>query len=158
MKQEETALQIKNRIDGKVALVGIGNPLRGDDGFGPKLIEALKGGGLKASLFDCGTAPENYIIPILDSSPSTVILLDAADFGSLPGVVGVFDMREVERISFSTHNTSPRLLADLFRTGNSALNIFMVVAQPRNIAFGENLSDEMKKAIETLSGIFLEIL
>jgi hydrogenase 3 maturation protease len=158
MKQEETALQIKNRIDGKVALVGIGNPLRGDDGFGPKLIEALKEGGLKVSLFDCGTAPENYIIPILDSSPSTVILLDAADFGSQPGAVGVFDMHEVENVSFSTHNTSPRLLADLFRTGNSALNIFMVVAQPRNIAFGENLSDEMKKAIETLSGIFLEIL
>lgn len=154
---EEVASEIQRRIRGVVVLVGIGNPLRGDDGFGPKLISALKGT-VAAELFDCGTAPENYIIPILNANPGTVVFLDAADFGRPPGEISVFDMSEISGISFSTHNTSPRLLADLFRTGDSKLNIFMVVVQPKNLSFGENLSAEVKAGIERLRGIFSKLL
>ena len=154
---EEISAKIKSRIKGNVTLVGIGNPLRGDDGFGPKLIEALKGS-VKAAIFDCGTAPENYIIPILNSNPDTVILLDAADFRGSPGDIGVFNMEEISNMGFSTHNSSPRLLADLFKTGDAGLNIFMVVMQPKNISFGENLSDEMKRGIERLKKVFLKVL
>jgi hydrogenase 3 maturation protease len=121
------------------------------------LIEALKGK-VAACLFDCGTAPENYIIPILNSNPDTVILLDAADFGRAPGDIDVFEMSEVLSVGFSTHNSSPRLLADLFKIGKSDLNIFMVVTQPKNISFGENLSDEIKRSIEYLKDIFTKIL
>ncbi len=154
---KDVASSIKKRLTGSVALVGIGNPLRGDDGFGPKLIEALKGG-VKAVIFDCGTAPENYIIPILNSNPGTVILLDAADFRASPGDIGVFSMEDISSMSFSTHNSSPRLLADLFRTGDSKINIFMVVMQPKNISFGENLSDEVRRGIEELKDVLLKIL
>ena len=155
--EEEVASQIRRRIRGPVALVGIGNPLRGDDGLGPKLIDTLKGA-VAANLFDCGTAPENYIIPILNANPGSLVFLDAADFGSTPGAIGVFDMSEVSGISFSTHNTSPRLLADLFKTGDARLNIFMVVVQPKSISFGEGLSEEAKAAIERLKRIFSSIL
>ncbi|MDD5495957.1 MAG: hypothetical protein PHP46_02505, partial [Candidatus Omnitrophica bacterium] len=65
---EGLAQDIKKRIKGKLAIVGIGNIIRGDDGLGPKFIEMIRARRLNIHLFDCGTAPENYIFPILSSS------------------------------------------------------------------------------------------
>ena len=148
---------IKNRIKGKAAIVGIGNPLRGDDGFGPKFIEALKNKNIKAALFDCGTAPENYIFPILSTSCDTVILIDAADFGTAPGDIKVLGLNEVSNASFSTHNPSPRLFVDLLKTGRNGLNIFIISIQPKTTAFGESLSKEVKSSLDSLTGIFTGI-
>jgi len=104
----ELAPAIKSKINGKVSIVGIGNIIRGDDGLGPKLIELLKARTLGAHLFDCGTAPENYIFPILSTSCDTVILIDAADMGIAPGGIKIFALDEISNVSFSTHNPSPR--------------------------------------------------
>ena len=123
--------------------------MRGDDGFGPKLIAALRGR-TKAAVFDCGTAPENYIIPILNSSPGTVILLGAEDFKAYPGDVEVFGTDRIRDV--------PRLIVDLFRTGDSNLNIFMVAMQPKDTSFGAVLSEETKTGIEKLQRIFVKLL
>ena len=62
----------------KIVLVGIGNPLRGDDGFGPALIAALDGQ-VRAVCIDAGTAPESYAGKIIKENPDTVVFVDAAD-------------------------------------------------------------------------------
>ena len=82
---------IRAKIKGKVCIVGIGNIIRGDDGLGPKLIEFLKSRPINADLFDCGTAPENYIFPILSTSCDTVVLVDASDalVAKFPTVIGL---------------------------------------------------------------------
>lgn len=150
---------IRNKIKGRVAIVAIGNILRGDDGLGPKLIEILRtkeiGG---AGLFDCGTAPENYIFPILATSCDTVILIDAADLGLEPGSSRVFELDEIKNVSFSTHNPSPRLFTDLLRTGKENLNIFVVSVQPGSTKLGEGLSEEVLKGLDTLAGAFSKAL
>jgi hydrogenase 3 maturation protease len=147
---------IKNRIKGKVAIVGIGNILRGDDALGPKLIELLKKSRINASLFDCGTAPENYIFPILTASCETVILVDAADTGARPGEASVFDLDSIKNISFSTHNPSPRLFTDLLKTGREDINIFVVSVQPKSVRLGDPMTDEVLKGLEILAGAFSE--
>ncbi|MFA6141860.1 MAG: hydrogenase maturation protease [Candidatus Omnitrophota bacterium] len=149
---------ITNRLKGRVAIVGIGNILRGDDGLGPKLIEILKSRNAKAALFDCGTAPENYVFPILTSSSDTVILIDAADLGEAAGSVRVFELSEISNVSFSTHNPSPRLFTDLLRTGKEDLDIFVVSIQPKTTALGASLSDEVLKGLDLLAGVFCEAL
>ncbi len=145
---------IKNRINGKVAIVAIGNILRGDDGLGPKLIELLKARPIKASLFDCGTAPENYIFPILSTSCDTVILIDAADLGIAPGNAKVFDLNEIANVSFSTHNPSPRLFTDLLKTGKDNINIFVVSVQPKSTSLGAGLSEEVLRGLDILADAF----
>lgn len=150
--------ELKHRIRGVVALIGIGNIMRGDDGCGPKLIENLKKMDVKAHLFDCGTVPENYIFPILTTSCDTIILIDAADFRSAPGSIKVLSLNEISGSGLSTHNSSIRLFTDLLMTGKDDLNIFAVSIQPKQITFGEPLSDEMKSGIDALTGIFAEAL
>lgn len=149
---------IREKIKGKVAIVAIGNIIRGDDGLGPKLIELLKPKGLRAGLFDCGTAPENYIFPILTSACDTVILVDAADLGMAPGSIKIFALEEISSVSFSTHNPSPRLFTDLLKTGKDNINIFVISIQPKSAALGEPLSIEVLNGLETLAGALTEIL
>ena len=40
---DEFLSALRGRVKGKVVMLGIGNELRGDDGFGPYMIEALEG-------------------------------------------------------------------------------------------------------------------
>ena len=149
---------IKSRLRGIVAVIGIGNIMRGDDGFGPKLIENLKNRNIKANLFDCGTVPENYIFPILSTSCDTIILVDAADFRAEAGSIKVLALNEISGSGISTHDSSIRLFTDLLATGRDNLSIFAVSIQPKKIAFGEPLSDEVKSGIDVLTGIFAEAL
>lgn len=148
--------EVKSRISGIVAIIGIGNIMRGDDGCGPKLIENLKKRNVKAHLFDCGTVPENYIFPILSTSCDTIILVDAADFAAAPGSIKVLSLNNISGSGLSTHNSSIRLFTDLLMTGKDNLNIFAVSIQPKRIAFGESLSDEVKSGIDALTDILTE--
>lgn len=149
---------IRDRIKGNVAIVAMGNILRGDDALGPKLIELLKVRGVKASLFDCGTAPENYIFPILSTSCDTVILVDAADMGLKPGEIKAFGLDEIRNVSFSTHNPSPRLFTDLLMTGKDNLNIFVVSVQPKTTRLGDGLSKEVMSGLDLLADTFANLL
>ena len=149
---------IKERLKGIVTIIGIGNIMRGDDGFGPKLIENLKKRKTKANLFDCGTVPENYIFPILNTSCDTVILVDVADLKAEPGSMKVLTLGELSGAGLSTHNSSIRLFTDLLMTGKDGLNIFAVTVQPKSIAFGESLSPVVSEGVDKLTDIFVEAL
>ena len=157
-EREELISDIAKRIKGKTAIVAIGNILRGDDGLGTKLIELLRPKNLKASLFDCGTAPENYIFPILSTSCDTIVLVDAADLKSSPGTIGVFDLEKISNVSFSTHNPSPRLFTDLLSTGKEDLNIFVICIQPKSTRLGEPLSEEVLRSLDILGDVFAQVL
>ncbi len=149
---------IKERLKGIVTIIGIGNIMRGDDGFGPKLIESLGKKNTKANLFDCGTVPENYIFPILTTSCDTVILIDAADLKAQPGSMKILTLEELSGAGLSTHNSSIRLFTDLLRTGKDDLNIFAVTVQPRSIAFGQILRPAVLDSVDKLTDIFVEAL
>jgi hydrogenase 3 maturation protease len=151
-------LEIKNRIKGKVTIAGIGNIIRGDDGLGPKLIELLKARNINASLFDCGTAPENYIFPMLKSMCDTLILVDAANMAIEPGMVRVLDVDNIANISFSTHSPSPRLFIDLLKMGKEDLNVFIISVQPKDTSLGVPLSREVLKGLEALTSAISEAL
>ena len=156
LSAQEIGRAIKARIKGKVSIMGIGNIIRGDDGLGPKFIELMKARPVGANLFDCGTAPENYIFPILSTLCDTVILIDAADMSIAPGSIRIFALEEISNVSFSTHNPSPRLFTDLLRTGKDDLNIFVISIQPKTTTLGAPLSKEVLQGLETLANAFSE--
>ena len=149
---------IKDKLKGIVTIIGIGNIMRGDDGFGPKLIESLKKKNTKANLFDCGTVPENYIFPILTTRCDTVILVDVADLKTAPGSMKILALGELSGAGLSTHNSSIRLFTDLLMTGKDDLNIFAVTVQPKTIAFGESMSPAVLDSVDKLTDIFAEAL
>ena len=158
MKNSEISQAIKSRIKGKVSIVAIGNIIRGDDGLGPKFIELMKTRTAVVNLFDCGTAPENYIFPILSTLCDTVVLIDAADMSIAPGGIRIFALDEISNVSFSTHNPSPRLFTDLLKTGKDDLNIFVISIQPKATTLGAPLSKEVLEGLEILADAFSDAL
>ena len=149
---------IKNRIIGKAAIAGIGNIMRGDDGLGPKLIELLRERKVNAPLFDCGTAPENYIFPMLKSACDTLILVDAANIGLEPGEAKIIGVDDIANVSFSTHSPSPRLFIDLLKMGKEDINIFVISVQHKDTSLGSPISEEVLRGLAVLADAISEAL
>ncbi|MFH1996453.1 MAG: hydrogenase maturation protease [Candidatus Omnitrophota bacterium] len=153
----QSASREKNSTKLKVTIVGIGNPLRGDDGFGPLLIRGLAGT-VRATLIDCGMNPENYLMPIQRTDPDVIILLDTVNFNGIPGEIRVYGMEDVSKASLSTHNISVHMIAEFLKARKKDIVIFMVGIQPKGISFGETISDEARSGIELLKNILADIM
>ena len=59
----------------RIVVCGIGNLERGDDAFGPFIIQRLHEGEVLRKV-DCGLYPENYLNTIVSLSPDLVLFLD----------------------------------------------------------------------------------
>ncbi len=70
-----------------VRVIGVGNPLRGDDGVGVALVERLAAEGLPPGVeaVDAGTGGLT-LLDLLEGA-SRVVLVDAAELGRPPGSV-----------------------------------------------------------------------
>ena len=149
---------LRGELKGRVVLLGVGNRIRGDDAAGSELIEILKkrlpNKGGEIFLFDGEEVPENYLLPIADLKPNLVIIVDAVDFGSRPGTIRFFPIRQIPQGSFSTHRLSLRFVGSYLEKETQA-KIFVLGIQPKSIKLEEKLSPEVKKALRDLAN-FLE--
>jgi len=139
-----------------IVVAGIGNPIRGDDGFGPRVIKELSGK-TGATLFDCGTSPENYIGPIKRLNPDVIIFLDAVNFESAPGTIKVVPIDDVSKVSLSTHTISAYLIAELLSVGEKKAHICVVGIQPKHIGFGSEMSKEVEEGVRKTANNFIEL-
>jgi hydrogenase 3 maturation protease len=142
-------------LKGKVVIVGIGNVLRGDDGFGPLLIEKLNGT-VDALCFDAGTAPENYIGKIIQAKPDTVLFVDAVSGELNPGEYEILDKTDILGAGFTTHDLSPKMLIEFLEKETTAA-IFMLGVQPQSLVLGDGLSEPVKKALYEVEMLIREV-
>ena len=146
----------KDILKGKVVIVGIGNIMRGDDGLGPMLIEELKDK-VKAVCIDSATAPENYTGKITKERPDTILIVDAIHLELTPGEYEIMEKNEIETSGLTTHDISPKMFIDFLDNETSA-DIYMLGIQPKNISFGDEISDEVKKGIQKIAELIREAL
>src|SRR5215831_14176813 len=77
----------------KILIAGIGNVLRGDDGFGIRVIEALsKDARVTAGidLYEAGIAGIGLVQELINGYDA-LIMVDAVDQGSRPGTLFILD-------------------------------------------------------------------
>lgn len=136
----------------RVAVLGVGNRLRGDDGVGPIVIDGLREAGLNEGLFDCGTAPENYIAPALELEPEGVLFVDACAFGGHPGEFRLFSRQEIDELAMalvSTHTLPLAMTVELIALQSPA-RIALLGVQPAQVEFGLPLSPAVAAALPTI--------
>lgn len=139
---------------GKVVIVGIGNIMKGDDGFGPALIEKLSGK-VKAVCINAGNSPENYAGKIVKENPDTVLLVDAAHLDLEPGQYEILAPPEILKSGFTTHDISPRVFIDYLGSQTKA-KIFLLGVEPQNILLGDEMSEPAKKALDDIEILIRE--
>jgi hydrogenase 3 maturation protease len=138
-------------FNGKTVIVGVGNILRGDDAFGPALVETLKND-TEAICIDAGSAPENYTGKIKKEKPDTIVIADAVHLGRSPGEWDILGKDDIARSGFTTHDLSPVMFIEYLEEETGA-DIYMLAVQPGNISFGEEMSGSVKKALEEIAAL-----
>lgn len=133
--------------------MGIGNTLKSDDGFGPALVERIKHK-VSCECFDAGAAPENYLGKICKVNPDVVLFVDAADLGEPAGTIKLLKKDEILNCGLTTHDISPAMLMDYLEK-NCRAQVFMLAVQPKNLEFGEKLSEEISSALSELEELLM---
>lgn len=149
---------LKNRLKNatKIAVLGVGSELRGDDVAGMLVAEEilkLKNKKIKKGRFKVflgATAPENLTSEIKRYKPTHILMIDAADLGKKPGTIVLLKPEETTGISFSTHSLPPRIMTD-YLLANLDCEIIIIGIQPKRIDFGSRLSQEVEKAAKYIS-------
>ena len=152
--EEEFSEALAPLLERRWLLVGVGNVLRGDDGFGPFLARALDERGLPA--LDGGPAPENLTGPILRAAPEVLLLADAADFGAEPGALRLVDPAELDTGSGSTHDPGFDLLLD-YLGRNREMEVALIAAQPATLEFGAVMSPAVEDALDRAADVIASV-
>jgi hydrogenase 3 maturation protease len=136
----------------RVALVGIGNELNGDDAVGVRVVRSLAarlGPREDLLLLEAGTAPENFTGPLRRFRPDLVLLFDAASFDQPAGATMTIDWADIDGCSASTHTLPPSVFGR-FLVEELGCRLALVGIQPARLDFGEPLSAPVMAAADRL--------
>ena len=139
----------------RVLVAGVGNVLRGDDGFGVVVAQRLAAEGVSADVhvLDAGIGGIHLVHELLEPTDA-LIVVDAVDLDRPPGTVLVIrpDIRkptgrdDLADMHFATPERA-LMLADALHVLPAAT--WIVGCQPTDAdALGEGLSPEVDRAIE----------
>jgi len=154
--KNELERALRPLIGKRLALVGVGNPLRGDDGVGSLLARRMRERG-KACVFDGGSAPENCGELIAALAPETVLVVDAARCGGDAGAVRIFRSGEIAGGALSTHDQSLRVLAHYLKC-RCGCEMFILGVEPARVGIGDGLSAPVRATLDEMEAVLLEIL
>jgi hydrogenase maturation protease len=144
-------------------VIGVGNPLRGDDGVGARVAEVLAEQELPGDVEVVDGGIQGLGIVSLMEGRRRVILVDATDLGRAPGSIVRFTLEEVRLLGeaehLSIHDAGLRdalLLAKALGTLPEEVIIFGV--QPAKTEWAYGLSPEVEAELPALvEAILMEV-
>lgn len=150
----KTALKNWSLKAKRIALLGVGSELRGDDAAGLLVAQELARLKLKKRIdfkvFIGGTAPENLTGEIKRFKPTHLIIVDSADMGKKAGAVQWIDPDKVGGLSFCTHSLPVKIMAD-YLTQSIGCKIKIIGIQPKVLEFGSRFSKTIEKTVKNVS-------
>lgn len=134
-------------------ILGLGNIIMGDDGFGPRVIERLRSRRLPPSvtLLDGGTGGVD-LLPRLEGVRN-LIVVDAVDLGKAPGTVRRLTGEEMpeEQSLLSPHQAGlPGLLQLAGLTGVLPERVVLWGVQPERVEPGLELTETMAAQVDAV--------
>jgi hydrogenase maturation protease len=138
-------------VDGAVLLLGVGNPLLGDDGVGLALLEELTAVPEPGVEYvDGGTQGLALLGRI--AGKRALLIVDAVKTGAAPGTVhalqGTAAMERAGRGATTAHETNAgELLAAAALLGVAPAEIAIVGVEPERLQIGMGLTDAVRRAL-----------
>ncbi|RLF99329.1 MAG: hypothetical protein DRN49_04555 [Thaumarchaeota archaeon] len=151
----EIAKNVRNR--GPVAIIGLGNTLRRDDGIGvyvaSKLRSSLRNvGGVEVIVAE--DRVDYAAKELKELKPNLIIVIDAMEFHGSPGEVRIVKLEDIEEPYAYTHRIPIKIA---FKLMGIEAPTYVLGIQIVSRDFGEGLSEEVKVAgdevVEFLSKI-----
>jgi len=149
-----------------ICVIGIGNVLMGDDGFGPLVAERLR------CEYQCGPSVEVLDLgtPGLDLAPylfgrTLVVIADAVNADEKPGTLRIYCEADLvaHRAQLRLTDHDPGLqesLAHLRLSGEMPCELIIVGSVPESCDFGNGISAQVLRAssiaVESIAGLLIE--
>jgi hydrogenase maturation protease len=145
-------------------VIGIGNVLWADEGFGVRAVEALHAAyafPACVTLMDGGTLGLNLLEDVARSR--RVLVFDAVDYGLLPGTLKVLRDAEVPawgKAKLSPHQTGFNdVLAHAMLQGRAPETIVVIGVQPEELSdFGGSLRDCVRRRLPEAVALAAQVL
>lgn len=145
-------------------IVGVGNPLLGDEGIGPYAVRNLSRLPMPpgVDILDCGCDLLNLVS--YTDKPKKILVLDAIRAGGKPGRIYKFDFAELETIQTTTRSAHQLQTLDALRLLRkvcpclSRCEITVIGIEPKVIELSGDLSEEVRESIADLTRLVLEEL
>ncbi len=151
MPQIKNSLKHNLRTAKKIAILGVGSPLRADDAAGliicgklKKIFKENKKKG-RVRVFLGETAPENLTGQIKKFKPTHLLVIDAVDLGLATGTVKMVNLCAEDRVSFSTHRVPVGILRDYLHQ-SIGCETFLLGIQPGSTEFCGKVSAQIHKS------------
>ncbi len=163
---------------GLTVVLGIGNPLCGDDGLGCEVARLLnlpcdaadqtgartlgdeqdqqRDAATRLRVLVCEEMPENFTADVKQLHPECIILIDAVDFCGKPGEMICATTAELQSDRFNTHKPALGLLMRYLEaeTGAAAL---LIGVQPKSRTLHAGLSREVQESIGHLVALLTDM-
>jgi hydrogenase 3 maturation protease len=136
----------------RVAVVGVGHDLVGDDAAGLVVARQLQpqvDGHDHLTVMDGGTAPENQTGALRRIAPDLVLLVDAAQMNEAPGTVRWLQWQATTDLGASTHTIPPYILAT-YLVNEIGCIVVLIGIQPQSLVVDTPLSGPVQKAVTHL--------
>lgn len=142
----------------KVVILGVGGSLRRDDHIGVEVVRELEGKvPEKVDLIKAEAIPENFIEPIVNVKPSHLLIVDAALLNRPPGSVMLVGPDKIRGVPVSTHALPLSILCD-YVSKETGAKVALLAINPKDTGFGEDLTEELKEALEEVVTLLAEAL
>ncbi|HWQ04329.1 MAG TPA: hydrogenase maturation protease [Longilinea sp.] len=143
----------------RLALLGIGNELNGDDAAGVLAVRVLRGrlaSRPQLLLIEAGLAPEAFTAPLRRFRPDCVILIDAALLDEAAGTVALVDWQQTDGLSATTHTLPPSVLVKFIQHEFNC-PVELILIQPEDIDFDHPVTPAVYKAIDNMVAGFIRL-
>lgn len=139
-----------------ILILGVGNPLRRDDGIGPMIIDMLSNNtdlsDQKVDLLDGGT--DGLALMDYMQNYKHVIIIDAVEMKTPPGEIKVFSPAEAKMSinldALSTHGFGLAEVIKMMEALDQMVPMTIIGIQPESIEFFEGLSSKVAAKIPTI--------
>ena len=144
----------------RVAILGIGSILCGDDAAGMLLIEQLEADlppRENVLLMGGSTAPECFTGLIRKHHVDLLLLVDAAFLGKEVGEIALIDRREIDSAGFSTHMLPLSVMLD-YLEAEIGCQIVLIGIQPGDTEFATEPCGAILKTVKELSNTLVSLI
>jgi len=138
----------------KTLIIGTGNILMADEGFGPYIITELEAERLPegVDLLDAGTATLDIADTL--SGYERLIIIDTIKAGGAPGKIYKFspeDIRQKSQTQFSLHQSTLLDTINMLRlTKDAPVDITIFAIEPEDVSMKIGISDRLKEKVAVL--------
>jgi hydrogenase maturation protease len=145
--------ELKDFIDDKTAIMGIGSKLKTDDGVGVFIAEKLKNIDFD-NVIVAEATPEHWLGFLTKKKFEKLLIIDSVLFGGEIGEIKLLSLHEISKRFGLTHSSSLHLFYDFISGEGNIKELKVLAIMPESLDVGESLSPVVERSAGEIISFF----